>query len=194
VPLRARPLLDAVALSDPALGDDLAGAARSARLVPQSLGIIPHISAAGVKLDVGEQYSGGVTLSVGSAGEILAEAAAAGSGSLGSMRIVPERVEAAVRSALAFAELAWRRIDGRNEVQEVAATVAVPHAQNLSWGPDRDGTSISMGGMFSMPATAIAPTPPVILRRADLARNETVTRLVAELERVFVDAGAVDSR
>lgn len=51
-----------------------------------------------------------------------------------------------------------------------------------------------MGGMFSMPETAIAPTPPVILRRADPPREETVTRLVAELERVFVDAGGVDSR
>jgi hypothetical protein len=194
VPLRARPLLDAVALGNAALGEDLAGAARSARLVPQSLGINPQISAAGVRLDVGEQYGGGVALSVGAAGEVVAEASAAGSGSLGSMRIVPERVEAAVRSALAFAELAWRRIDERNEVREAAVTVAVPHAQNLSWGLDRDGTSISMGGMFSMPENAVAPTPPVVLRRADLAREETVTRLVAELERVFVDAGAVDSR
>lgn len=191
VPLRARPLLDAVALGDAALGDDMAASARSARLVPQSLGINPHISAAGVRLDVGEQHSGGITLTVGSAGEVVAEAAAAGTGSFGSMRIVPERVEAAIRSGLEFAELAWRRIDERNEVQEAAITVAVPHAHSLSWGPDRGGNSISMGG--SMPETAIAPSPPAILRRADLARDETVRRLVAELERVFVDAGAVDS-
>lgn len=191
VPLRARPLLDAVALSDGALGEDLAAAARSARLVPQSLGINPHISAAGVRLDVGEQYSCGIMLMVGAAGEVIAEASAAGSGSFGSMRIVPERVGAAIRSGLEFAELAWRRIDDRNEVQEAAVTVAVPRAHSLRWGPDRGGNAISMGG--SMLDAAIAPMPPAIHRRADLARDDTIRRLVTELERVFVDAGAVDS-
>jgi hypothetical protein len=46
--------------------------------------------------------------------------------------------------------------------------------------------------MFSMPETAIAPQPALVIRRADLARDETVARLVAEMRRVFVDAGAVD--
>ena len=71
-------------------------------------------------------------------------------------------------------------------------TVAIPEAQHRSWGRGRGGNSISMGGMFSMPETAIAPQPALVIRRADLARDETVARLVAEMRRVFVDAGAVD--
>jgi hypothetical protein len=46
--------------------------------------------------------------------------------------------------------------------------------------------------MFSMPEMAIAPQPALVIRRADLARAETAARLVAEMRRVFVDAGAVD--
>src|SRR4051794_13530477 len=42
-PAVTRPLLDAVALGDPSLLDDLAGAARSARLVPHSMGIEPTV-------------------------------------------------------------------------------------------------------------------------------------------------------
>jgi hypothetical protein len=49
-----------------------------------------------------------------------------------------------------------------------------------------------MGGMFSLPETAIAPEPARVLRRADLGREETTSGLVAEMRRLFVDAGAVD--
>jgi hypothetical protein len=193
VPLLARPLLDAVALEDAALPDDIADAARAAGLVPHSRGITPRVKAAGVTLDVGERHSAsGSTLSVGASGEIVAEASVAGADTFGSMRVVPERLEEAVGNAFAFAEAVWRRIDPRGEVQEVVITIAIPDAQHRSWGRDRGGTSISMGGMFSMPETAIAPQPALVLRRADLARAETVTRLVAEIRRVFVDAGAVD--
>jgi hypothetical protein len=43
-----------------------------------------------------------------------------------------------------------------------------------------------------MPATAVVPKPARVLRRADLPRDETVRGLVAEMRRLFVDAGAVD--
>ena len=193
VPLLGQRLLDAVALDDAALPDELAGSARAARLVSQSQGIDTRVTAAGITLMVGERHSGGLTISIGANGEIVAEASVAGDDqNFGSMRVVPERLEQAIRSAIAFAESVWQRVDARGEVQEVAVTVAIPGAQHRSWGAGRGGSSISMGGMFSMPETAIAPQPALVIRRADLARDETIARLVAEMRRVFVDAGAVD--
>ncbi|CAN5716546.1 hypothetical protein BH18ACT13_BH18ACT13_08070 [soil metagenome] len=193
VPLLNHRLLDAVALDDRELPDELASAARAARLVPQSQGITPRVTAAGITLEVGERHSASLTLSAGPNGEVVAEASVAGDDqNFGSMRIVPERLEAAIRGAMAFAESVWLRVDPRGEVQEVAVTVAIPQAQHKSWGRGRGENAISMGGMFSMPETAIAPQPARVLRRADLARDETITGLVAEMRRIFVDAGAVD--
>ncbi len=193
VPLLGHRLLDAVALDDRDTPDELAAAARDARLVAQSQGITPRVTAAGITLEVGERLSGGPALMVGANGEIAAEASVAGDDQhFGSMRVVPERLEQAVRGATAFAGRAWQRIDPRGEVQEVAVTIAIPQAQHRVWGRGRGGNSMSMGGMFSMPETAIAPQPALVVRRADLARDDTVAGLVAEMRRVFADTGAAD--
>jgi Domain of unknown function (DUF4062) len=192
VPLLDQPLLEAAALEDRNLPEELAAAARAARLVPQSEGIATNVSAAGIQLQVGEQYAGRA-LRVGAKGEIVVEASVGGEDrNFGSMRVVPERLEEAIRGAAAFAASAWNRIDPRGEVHEVAVALAIPEAQHKSWGRGRGGNTISMGGMFSLPETAIAPEPARVLRRADLGREETVRGLVAELRRLFVDAGAVD--
>jgi Domain of unknown function (DUF4062) len=192
VPLIDRPLLQAAALDDRNLPEELAAAARAVRLVPQSEGIATTVSAAGIQLQVGEQYAGRV-LTVGANGEIVVEASVGGDDrNFGSMRVVPERLEEAIRGAAAFAESAWKRIDARGEVQELVVTLAIPEAQHKSWGRGRGGNTISMGGMFSLPETAIAPEPARVLRRADLGREETARGLMAEMRRLFVDAGAVD--
>jgi hypothetical protein len=192
VPLIDQPLLQAAALEDRNLPEELAAAARAARLVPQSDGITTNVSAAGIELQVGERYAGRA-LTVGAKGEIVVEASVGGEDrNFGSMRVVPERLEEAIRGAAAFAASAWSRIDPRGEVQEVAVALAIPEAQHKSWGRGRGGNTISMGGMFSLPETAIAPQPARVLRRADLGRDETARGLVAEMRRLFVDAGAVD--
>jgi hypothetical protein len=192
VPLIDQLLLQAAALEDRNLPEELAAAARAARLVQQSEGIATNVSAAGIQLHVGEQYAGRA-LTVGANGEIVVEASVGGDDrNFGSMRVLPERLEEAIRGAAAFAESAWKRIDRRGEVQEVAVMLAIPEAQHKSWGRGRGGNTISMGGMFSLPETAIAPEPARVLRRADLGREETTRGLVAEMRRLFVDAGAVD--
>jgi uncharacterized protein DUF4062 len=192
VPLIGRPLLQAAALEDRKLPEELAAAARGARLVPQSEGIGTTVSAAGIQLQVGEQYAGRV-LMVGTNGEIVVEASVGGDDrNFGSMRVVPERLEEAIRGAAAFADSAWKRIDPRGEVQELVVVLAIPEAQHKSWGRGRGGNTISMAGMFSLPDTAIAPKPARVLRRADLGREETARGLMAEMRRLFVDAGAVD--
>src|SRR5438876_486812 len=58
VPLLGHRLLDAAALEERNLPDALAAAARAAQLVPQSEGITPQVSAAGVQLQAGERYGG----------------------------------------------------------------------------------------------------------------------------------------
>jgi hypothetical protein len=192
VPLLNQPLLQATTLEDRDLPDELAAAARGAQLVPQSEGITTSVSAAGIRLDIGERSSGRIA-SVGVNGEIVVEASVAGDDqNFGAMRVVPDRMEQAIRGAIAFAENAWQRMDPRGEVQEVAITLAVPEAQHKSWGRGRGSNSISMGGVFSLPEVAIAPQPARVLRRPNLAREESVHGLVAEMRRLFVDAGAVD--
>jgi hypothetical protein len=169
VPLLDHPLLEAATLEERELPDERAAAARAARLASQSEGITPHVSAAGIRLHVGEQRAAR-KLSIGANGEITVEASVGGDDHT----------------------FAWRTIDRRNEVQEVAVTLAIPEAQHKSWGRGRGSNTISMGGMFSLPETAIAPEPARVLRRADLAREETVRGLAAEMRRLFADAGAVD--
>ncbi len=51
VPTRPAVLLDAVALDDESLSDDLAAAMRAASLIPQTIGIRPEVSAEGVRLE-----------------------------------------------------------------------------------------------------------------------------------------------
>lgn len=192
VPLLNQPLLQATTLEDRDLPDELAVAARDARLVSQSEGITTDVSAAGIRLDIGERYSGRI-VSVGANGEIVVEVSVAGDDqNFGAMRVVPDRLEQAIRGAIAFADRAWQRVDPRGEVQEVAVTLAIPEAQHKSWGRGRGSNSISMGAMFSLPEVAVAPQPARVLRRPDLARDESVHGLVAEMRRLFVDAGAVD--
>jgi hypothetical protein len=195
VPLLGQPLLDAAGLDDAALPDELAGFARAAGLVLQRQGIDAGVTAAGITLTVGDGHSPGRTIFVGAKGEIVGEASVAGDDpNFGSMRVIPDRVEQAIRRAISFAESTWQRIDPRGEIQDVAIAVAIPDAQHRNWGQGRGSGSISMGGMFSMPETAIAPQPALVIRRGDLTRDATVTRLVAEMRRLFVDAGAVDER
>jgi hypothetical protein len=133
-----------------------------------------------------------LTLVVGRKGEIVAEAAVGGSDAFGGMRVVPERVSAALDAAIAFAESVWELVDPRGEVQEAAVVLAIPVATNKNWGVGRGGNSISMAGSFRMPETAVAPQPPRVVRRQDLRRPETAEQLVPELRRVFADAGALD--
>jgi Domain of unknown function (DUF4062) len=191
VPLLGHGFIDAVALDDRELPEEIAGDARSARLVPQSESIRSSVSAAGFSFAVGGEHGSGLTLSVGRKGEIVAEARVGGEGDFGFSLVVPERIRAAVEAAAAFAESVWQRIDQRGEVQAVAVTLAVPDAQMKNWGAGQRGNSMSFAGTFRMPEIVVAPQPPLVVRRQDLGRPETVERLLAELRRVFADAGAL---
>jgi hypothetical protein len=190
VPLRQTTLLDAVALDDPRLGDDLAKAMRAADLAPQSIGISPTLTGGGVQL-IGTEpmnwtrpeatiYVNGSIVVVGSV--------ALDDGQFGTMLVGPERLQAFVVASGRFAQLVWDRIDVGEQIGRSAITLAILDAQHKGFGGTASGSmSISM----SLPVTVVAPDPAEIVARNQLADEGTAARVVAAIKRVFADAGAV---
>jgi hypothetical protein len=92
-----------------------------------------------------------------------------------------------------YAVAVWREIDARNDVQQLAAAIGIPHASGKVFGrPSRQSSSFSYGGSTSLPQTIVAPDPATVLRRVDLTAAETRRRLVAAVKRVFADANALE--
>jgi hypothetical protein len=191
VPARETRLLDAVALEHPELGARLAEAARSARLIPQSIGIDTAKSSAGVKL-TGSQDEDRTTpeVIVGADGSILAVASVRGEGTFGGSLIDPQRLDHVLNAVGRFANAAWQRIDRQGEVTRVAVCVAIPDADGKSFGSvSGSHMSISQG----LPATVIAPSPALVVPRGQVTDADVINSLLAEVRRVFEDAGAVQT-
>lgn len=189
VPLVSSPLLDALGLVDE-LGDSIATLARSARLVPHSVGIDAQVRREGVTLRrtdggyVGE--SGFVT--VGADGSITAEIDVGGDSTMAGTRVDSALLARGVADVGSFALAVWNAIDRREEVQQVAVAAAILDAQHKVFDLAPDATSYSMG--MQTPATVLVPEPPAVVRRAEVVGAELAERLVAEARRVFADAGA----
>jgi hypothetical protein len=194
VPALDRPLIDAVALGDGSLVEDLSGAARTARLVPQSMGIEPNVGRDSIVL----QLSGGrgfepLALTVGFDGSIVAEGPVGGDElGFGGSVVMSDRARVIMDRAAAFAEAVWQRIDIRDEVRQVFLACAVPEAEHKVYALEPVGSSMSMP--MSMPHILVAPDPPLDVRRADLCKPETLDRLQAVLRRGFEVEGAVHPR
>jgi hypothetical protein len=185
-PLRQTLLLDAMALDDEGLADDLIAALRNGGAIPQSVGISAEVSADGVKLGPGPQQRG-PEARVAAEGGISISASVAAEGMLGGMQIDPIRLGFFLIEAGRSAQLIWDRIDARSEVGRVAVTVAVLDAQHLAYGVSTG--SVSMGG--SVPPTVVAPNPPTLVPRAQLDQEALSRQLQASIKRVFADAGRV---
>jgi hypothetical protein len=190
-PLVAEPLLDAVVLSRADLGETVAALARGHRLVPQSVGIEARVSAAGVALHQSGGYGGEPLLTIGADGAVAASFSVAGDDQFGGMRVEPARLRDGIVAAGALARAAWERLDEREAVQQVAVAVAIPDAQHKVFGASTGRNSIQMGS-FSMPNLIVVPDPPRVVRRAEIGSSDVAERLVAEVQRVFADAGAID--
>lgn len=190
VPVIGEPLLDAVALDDPDLGDAVADLARASRLVPHSIGVAPRITRDGVALEpIGPTVGRDALVAVARDGAITSEVDIGGDDQLGGMRVDPDRLATGVRGVGELALRLWERIDRREAVQQVAVAVAIPEAQHKVFGLPTGATGWSVG--MSLPGTIVVPDPPVIVRRADVAGDELARRIVAEIRRIYVDAGAV---
>jgi hypothetical protein len=190
VPLVAEPLLDAVALDEPDLGEHVTDLARRERIIPHSVGIEPRVSRAGVSLDLsGSYHSQPGTVTVAPDGAVACHVDVGGDDELAGSRIDPTLLKVGIRRAGAFALGVWDRIDPREAVQQTAVTVAILEAQYKVFGLPAGASSYSLG--MSLPETVIVPEPPAIVRRADIAGEALAGRLVAEVRRLFADAGAV---
>ncbi len=191
VPLVVGALLDALRLETPELGERVSALARDHRLVPQTVVIEARISREGVALSQAGTYSPQPFIEVRANGSILFVSDVAGSDQFASMRVDPRRLEDAIRRAGSFAHSIWALIDDREEVQQVAVAVAIPDAQRKVFGASTGGSTLSMGS-YGMPQNVLVPEPAVVVRRAEVGGEELARRLVAEVRRVFTDAGAVE--
>ena len=185
-----RPLTDAVALRDADLLDDLATAARSSRLAPQTAGIQTDTGRDSITLALSGGGFEQLTLRVGFDGSIVGEGAVGGDDvAFDGSVVMADRAREVILRAMSFAEAVWRRIDRRDEVREVLLTCAVPEAQHKVYALGPVGSSMSVP--MSMPAVLVAPDPPLQARRADL--TSAVDVLQAELHRAFEIERAVHS-
>lgn len=192
VPLLAEPLLDAVALDRQGLGDQIAALAREHDLVSQSVGLDPRISRAAVALhQVGGYANSDPLVAIAADGAISGSFDVGGNDQFGSLRVDPQRLTDGVRAAGAFALATWRLLDEREAVQQVAVALAIPEAQHKVFGNSTGSGSLQMGS-FGMPTEVVVPEPARIVRSADVGSAELATRLVAEVRRVFTDAGAIE--
>lgn len=194
VPLLSRPVLDAVALDDRQLPDRLATLARGAGLVSNDMALENASIARDGTVQMTFKSQRGwehLNLAVGADGSVVAEAAVGGQGEhFGGSVVADWRVGSVIEQALDYAQQVWQQIDRREEVDQVLLAVAVPEAQQKVYAMTEPGNRLSMGGLMGggMPHVLVAPEPPLLARRADLQRPETVARLRAELKRRFAAA------
>lgn len=187
-PALGRPLVDAVALRDPSLVDDLIGAGRASRIVPNTMGVEPKVGSDSITLALaGGRGFEHLQLTVGFDGSVVAEGPVGSDvGSFGSSAVMHDRAHEIIARTMSFSEAIWQRIDARDEVRDVLVTTAVPEAPHKVYALEPIGNTLRMGGLLgSMPHVLVAPEPPLRLRRADLSRPETIDRLQAELHRRF---------
>jgi hypothetical protein len=189
VPLVASPILDALTLDD-ALGDTAATLARSARLIPHSVGVNSTVSREGVSLTRADSGYGGDAgfITVGTDGAIVAEIDVGGEGQMAGTRVDSALLAGGIQNAGSFALAAWNAIDSREAIQQLAVAVAILDAQHKVFDAAPDATSYTMG--MRTPPTVVVPDPPAVVRRGEAASDQLARRLVAEARRVFADAGA----
>ncbi len=191
VPLAASPLLDALALEDGTLVEEILTAARASGLVSNAIGLSSEVNSGGIRFE-GKEENGWETLRfmVGADGAIVAEGAVGGAGGhfAGSV-VAADRLVELVERAQRFALAVWERVDRGHDVREAALALAVPDASHKVYAEAPLGGSMSVP--MGLPHVVVAPEPPRLVRREDLGDATTTQTLTAELKRRFADEGAV---
>lgn len=185
VPVLARPIM--VTLAEATLGDDLAMSLRRNGLVGHDVGLKQELVAAGVALETANP-SGFERPSflIARDGAIVAEAAVSKSGLFGSSVIEAPKVRDAITRACAFAAEAWARIDRRDDIRDLAVTVAIPDASMKVYSDTEfSGSSLRMGSGLGGPAVIVAPQPARLARREALGSPELTDLLAAEVRHAF---------
>jgi hypothetical protein len=189
VPLRDAVLLDALALEDNGLADSMMALSRSAGLVPQAAAIEATVSGQGVALVADEQDGHGqIEISIGTDGAIAVGAPVAGGGPFAGSVVDPDRLATLIVAGADFARSVWGQIDREDEVGRVAVMLAIDSAQSSVFG-HVEGNSMSYG--HGLPETVLVSEANAGVPRGQLGEEAQVRRLLAEVKRVYRDAGAV---
>lgn len=187
VPATDRTLLDAITLGDGSVADDLGMALRTSRLVGNQFGLTTEVRDRHFVFEAEGRAFESPRAIVGPDGAIVGETSVAGDGMLGGSVVEGPRVGSVYEQVAQFAQLAWQRIDQRDEVREVLVVTAVPEpSQKVFAEQSFSGNSLRMGGM-NAPPVLLAPAQPFLLRRADLTSAATAQRVVAEVRQAFAD-------
>jgi len=176
VPVLGRPLIDALQLQSDELADELATRARRVGLVPNSLGIVTDVRSDGIHLKVGDGPR--LRLCVGMDGAVLGDGDVAGTGMLGGSVLLADRVLDVLDRSARFALATWDLVDRRDEVRHAQLVVAVPGSCSRVYATTAPGNSLAMGNMFGVDLIVV-PEPPLLVRREDVARPDTLERLRA---------------
>jgi hypothetical protein len=189
--LVANPLLEAVALEDAGLAEEIQTTARASGLVSNAMGLSAQVSSEGIRFE-GKVESDWDTLRflVGADGAIVAEGGVSdGDRHLAGMVVAADRLVELVERGQRFALAVWERIDSGHDVREAALALAVPDASHKVYAEAPVGGSISVP--IGLPQVVVAPEPPRLIKRDDLGNEATTRMLIAELKRRFADEGAV---
>jgi hypothetical protein len=191
VPISNRPIMDAVMLGETSLGDELGMSVRTSGLVRHDMAMTQKLTADGVEFESANSRGyEQLCFLVATDGAILAEGVVSGSGAFGSSVIEAPNVRRVVEQGCAFALGAWARIDRRDEIRGVVATVAIPDASMKVYSDaEFTGGSLSLGSVFGSPAVVVAPDPPRVARREDIGSPEFVDQLIAEIRHAFLLQG-----
>lgn len=181
-------LLDALALEDSKLADELLTLTRSHQLVSQAMALSHSVSSAGFVIEGKEAHAfEGVTVKVGAHGEIVVQSSVAADGLLGGMQVADWKVNTLAERGLQFAAAALDRIDLNGVARQVVAVLSVPDASNKLYVLSSQGNSSRVP---SIPSPLVAPE--LQTRREDVAAENTRRALVAGLKRAFADHGALE--
>lgn len=191
VPTVARTLIDAVMFGEAGLADELGMSLRTSGLVSHEMALTHRLTADGVEFKAGGARGfGQLRFLVAKDGAIVVEGIAASERGLGSMVIEAASVRGVLDRSCAFAQQAWERIDRRDDVRELAVTIAVPDSGMTVFSDSEfTGGSLSLGSGFGSSAALVAPDPPLIARREDVGTAALADRLLAEVRQAFVLAG-----
>lgn len=193
VPLVSRPLLDALALEDARLAEDMQTLTRGTGLVSNAMGLSSHVTSEGVRFE-GKEPGAWETLRflVGADGAIVAEGGVGGSGEhFASSVVAADRLGELVEHGQRFALAVWDRVGKGHDVREAALALAIPEATYKIYAESPVGSSMSIP--TGLPHLLVSPEPARLVRREDLDSERTARALLAEMKRRFADRGAVHS-
>lgn len=192
VPVGVERIISHTRLNDDTLAGQIVTTLRAAGLADPLAGFKGSSSAKGIEVEEKtDRHGGGLRVSLAVDGALTVEGPVEGDGQLGSMWIDPDRLASMVRGALSLAPGVWSLVGSSHAVRTAAIQCAMLDGAHKSFGRPR-GNSMSMGGSMRL-SKVIVPEAPEIVPVVKLATAEPTSEILAQIERIYRDAGSVNS-